>query len=169
MFSCTLHASLQRIGHSGYRILTQKGQEREVGDRIHATGDRLHGFEYEYDRDYDLADDDRYPISFPIGRVLAQHLSANNNNADCSDPCPLNDIDAACRKVPAPGPSLNKVTQIDKNHDVSGRPARPLSKDCQWWIEEVVQCLVSVGLLLPLDSQDDAASIVAKVKQLPRH
>ncbi|KAF3020296.1 hypothetical protein E8E14_013416 [Neopestalotiopsis sp. 37M] len=151
--------------------LDADGQEREVGDRIHATGDRLHGFVYEYDCDYNMKTDDRKPIAFPIGRTLAQHVSANDKeqDADSSESHPVNDLDAACRKVPAPGPSLNKVSQPDNDHVTSGRPARTLVKDCQWWIGEVVPHLVSEGLLLPLDEGDDAASVIAKVKEVPRH
>lgn len=144
------------------------GREKHIGDRIHATGDRLNGFVYEYDRDYNIKEDDRHPSRFPIALVPEQHLSAHD--ADTSDPSPVNDLDAACQKVPAPGPSLNKVAALD--NDDTTKPQRPKkseAKDCQWWIEKVVPYLVSEGILLALEGEDHAEAVIAKVKALPRH
>jgi len=42
------------------------GQESDIGDRIHVTGDRLNGFQYEYVQNYNVREDKRKPISFPI-------------------------------------------------------------------------------------------------------
>ncbi|KAI4591918.1 hypothetical protein KJ359_012104 [Pestalotiopsis sp. 9143b] len=131
------------------------GREKHIGDRIHATGDRLNGFIYEYDRDYNVKEDDRHPSRFPIASVPDEHL---------------NDLDAACQKVPAPGPSLNKVAaSADKDAKNLQRPKKAEVKDCQWWIEKVVPSLISEGILLALEGEDHAEAIMAKVKDLPRH
>ncbi|KAI1377586.1 hypothetical protein F4677DRAFT_41337 [Hypoxylon crocopeplum] len=133
-------------------------QQSNIGDRIHVTGDRLNGFQYEYIRNYDVCEDDRHPTAFPIGLVSETYLSkaskggnsTSSGEGDTKD-IALNAFDEACREVPAPGPSLNKVnrTEVDK---ATGAPHKKVEvKDCQWWIKEAVSNLIKSEILLALD------------------
>jgi hypothetical protein len=147
------------------------GEEQHTGDRIHVTGDRLNGFTYEYDCDYNILDDDRHPKAFPIGMISIEHVSNHDRacTADTLGSHPFNDLDAACKRVPAPGPSLRKVAPLNRDTKNRERPAKAEVKDCQWWIEKVVTYLVCEGFLLASDAEGHAATIYAKVKELPRH
>ncbi|KAI1267653.1 hypothetical protein F5Y18DRAFT_378387 [Xylariaceae sp. FL1019] len=151
-------------------------QDFKVGDRIHVTGDRLNGFQYEYIRSYDVSDDDRHPNAFPIGSVNELHLkgvednSANTaeemsdgNNSVC------NAFDEACRQIPAPGPSLNKVSIAGGSTATAGPPKKAQVKDCQWWVKEVVSHLMEKQMLLPLEEGNEIDSPISKVDGLPRH
>ncbi|OTB05943.1 hypothetical protein M426DRAFT_319326 [Hypoxylon sp. CI-4A] len=142
-----------------------------IGDRIHVTGDRLNGFVYEYIRDYNVSEDDRHPNAFPIGSILVTDLSEASNDGKALSgegvgSAVLNAFDKACREVPAPGPSLNKV-----NSGTAGGapPKRAKVKDCQWWIKEAVSHLVERGMLLPLVENDEGEIPASRVSNLPRH
>lgn len=115
-------------------------QQSNTGDRIHVTGDRLNGFQYEYDHNYDIREDDRNPNAFPIGLVLATHLSKahqgeilNPDEEDQKDKgdVAFNALDEACREVPAPGPGLNKVSKTSDDKGTGGPPKRSEVRDCQ--------------------------------------
>ncbi|KAI0165248.1 hypothetical protein GGR52DRAFT_101768 [Hypoxylon sp. FL1284] len=143
-----------------------ENRESNAGDRIHVTGDRLNGFEYEYIRDYDVYEDDRHPNAFPIGRVSATCLSDRrqgevvttaNGDQDDADKVALSAFDEACREVPAPGPSLNKVNSGTANRAPHKRAE---VKDCQWWIREATSHLAETGILSPLQEGESPSSTV---------
>ncbi|KAI1483247.1 hypothetical protein F4774DRAFT_156740 [Daldinia eschscholtzii] len=152
-------------------------RQLNTGDRIHVTGDRLNGFQYEYIRNYDVCEDDRNPNAFPIGLVPETHLIQANKDktAVSSDKGPrdsenitLNSFDEACKKVPAPGPSLNKVNRgADKTIGIP--PKRAEVRDCQWWIKEATSCLIQAGILLPLDERREKDTPTLRVNKLPQH
>ncbi|KAI8966424.1 hypothetical protein F5Y11DRAFT_155326 [Daldinia sp. FL1419] len=153
-------------------IDTEK-KELKSGDRIHVTGDRLNGFQYEYIRNYNVCEDDRNPNAFPIGLVSETHLSQTTKDGAVTsseedrrgaEHIAFNAFDEACREVPAPGSSLNKV-----NRDASGAPPKRTEvKDCQWWIKEATSHLVQIGIFLPLNEGHEETPI-SKVDGLPRH
>ncbi|KAI1139345.1 hypothetical protein F5Y05DRAFT_345408 [Hypoxylon sp. FL0543] len=153
-------------------------RQSNTGDRIHVTGDRLNGFQYEYIRNYNVSEDDRHPNAFPIALMSETHLiepskcgsiiPGGEDPKDAED-ITLNAFDKACREVPAPGPSLNKVNRGDGDKPAGGVPKRAEVKDCQWWIKEATSYLVQVGILLPLDEGHEGKSPVLRVDSLPRH
>ncbi|KAI0853604.1 hypothetical protein F5Y00DRAFT_105111 [Daldinia vernicosa] len=152
-------------------------QQSNIGDRIHVTGDRLNGFQYEYIRNYNVCEDDRNPNAFPIGLVSETHLSLPNKDGtvtlseekDQRDvENVVNAFDAACREVPAPGPSLNKVNR-DADNATGVLPKRTEVKDCQWWVKEATSHLVQTGIMLPLDEKHEEETPILRVNKLPRH
>ncbi|KAI1803741.1 hypothetical protein F4811DRAFT_316379 [Daldinia bambusicola] len=152
-------------------------QQSNTGDRIHATGDRLNGFQYEYIRNYDVREDDRNPNAFPIGLVSETHLTQANKDQTAissgedqrdSENVVLNSFDEACREVPAPGPSLNKVNR-DAGGVAGSPPKRMAVKDCQWWVKEATSHLVQKGILLPLNEGHEGETPISRVDSLPRH
>ncbi|KAI2626514.1 hypothetical protein GGR54DRAFT_653356 [Hypoxylon sp. NC1633] len=124
--------------------------QSHIGDRIHVTGDRLNGFQYEYIRNYNVREDDRRPNAFPIGLVSETHLSRASKDENVTttedgqgdeENIALNSFDEACREVPAPGPSLNKVDRADVGKATGAPPKKAEAKDCQWWIKEAASHL----------------------------
>ncbi|KAI1394570.1 hypothetical protein F4819DRAFT_493327 [Hypoxylon fuscum] len=153
-------------------------QQSNTGDRIHATGDRLHGFQYEYIRDYNVREDDRHPNPFPVGLVPETHLSKASKDGNTisgeegqggAENVAINAFDEACREVPAPGPSLNKVNRTGVGKTTSAPPKKAEVKDCQWWIKEATSHLVEKEMLLPLDGGHEGETPVLRVNSLPRH
>ena len=57
-------------------FLPRQNPKSEIGDRIHVTGDRLNGFEYEYIRDYNPKEDSRRPNAFIPNRTRRDDSSA---------------------------------------------------------------------------------------------
>lgn len=154
------------------------GQESDVGDRIHVTGDRLNGFQYECVRNYNVREDSRKSIAFPIGLVPTTYLIketgqgndvSNDALENCADTGVLTAFERACQEVPAPGPSLNKVSTGDVNGAAGAVPRKPEVKDCQWWVKQAVVHLVEAHMLLPLDEGPEIESPGVKVESLPRH
>lgn len=128
----------------------------DLGDRIHATGDRLNGFQYEHIRDYLPKDDSRYPNAFPVGRVSVAALQGTEpDNREGSL------FDLTCRDVPVPGPGLNSAAAG------GGAPKRREVRDCQWWIKQAVARLVEDGVLVPLSDGDDGP--ISLTEKLPKH
>ncbi|KAI1771436.1 hypothetical protein F4818DRAFT_204278 [Hypoxylon cercidicola] len=153
-------------------------QPLDIGDRIHATGDRLNGFQYEYICNYNVREDDRHPNVFPIGLVLDIHLSRSGKNENVipsengrsdTENLAFNAFDEACRDVPAPEPSLNKVDRTDVSKATGAPLKRAKVKDCQWWIKEVTSHLVEIGILLPLDTGHNGETPILRVDSLPQH
>ena len=130
----------------------------EVGDRIHATGDRLNGFEYEYTIDYDPKMDSRNPNAFPIGRIATSALAATED-----DKSYRNGFDRVCRHVPVPGPSLNPAAAG------GGAPRRRGVRDCQWWIKQAVVRLAEEGMIVAMDAASPGEDPISRVDQLPEH
>lgn len=155
--------------------LDASGQESDTGDRIHVTGDRLNGFQYEYVRDYNVCEDERKPNSFAIGLLSTASISGeteddhHTSGVAAEETDALNAFDRACREVQAPGPSLNKVMRTDGGK-ATGPPSKKTEvKDCQWWIKRAVARLVKADMLLPLDEGHGAGTPGEKVDGLPRH
>ncbi|KAI4859959.1 hypothetical protein F4820DRAFT_130952 [Hypoxylon rubiginosum] len=149
-----------------------------TGDRIHVTGDRLSGFQYEYIRNYNVREDERHPNAFPIGLVSEAHLREATNDENITsgeldqkdaESVALNAFDEACREVPAPEPSLNKVNRANVGNTTGAPPKRTQAKDCQWWIREAASYLMKTGILLPLNEGHDGETPTSRVDGLPRH
>ncbi|CAJ2510208.1 Uu.00g061080.m01.CDS01 [Anthostomella pinea] len=145
-----------------------------IGDRVHVTGDRLGGFQYEYIRNYDVSEDDRHPKALPIGIVSDTHLSKASKDENLApsekgqqdaEHVAFNAFDEACREVPAPGPSFNKVNRSDAAKAPGAPPKKAEVKDCQWWIKEAASHMVKTGMLLSLEEEDGKESPI----RLPRH
>ena len=159
--------------------LDANGREAPTGDRIHVTGDRLNGFEYEYIRDYNVREDERKPNRFAIGLLPAAALSsagdgvggdASGTGVDSDTAPPVNVLDRACREVEAPGPSLNKVAAGGAASRAAGPPPKKAEvRDCQWWVKQAVEHLAGAGLLLPLDEARGRGTPGELVGSLPRH
>jgi hypothetical protein len=158
--------------------LDSGGQESSTGDRIHVTGDCLNGFEYEYVCDYNVDQDDRKPIAFPIGLVLVsdttntgidQKRDLIKSKESVTQKVTWNRFDDACRQVSAPGPSLNKVVESDARMPGGAPPRKSEVKDCQWWIKKAASHLWEIKMLLPLDDANQAEDPVVKVYALPKH
>ncbi|KAI0835949.1 hypothetical protein F5Y06DRAFT_274829 [Hypoxylon sp. FL0890] len=154
------------------------GHQSNIGDRIHVTGDRLNGFQYEYVRNYDVSEDDRHPSAFPIGKVSETHLiriSGDGNvisggdRQEHEENIAVNAFDKACREMPAPGPSLNRIDRTDVSKATGAPPKNVEVKDCQWWIKEATSHLVQTGMLLPLDEVHEGDTPILRVDSLPRH
>lgn len=151
------------------------GRELDTGDRIHVTGDRLNGFQYEYVQDYNVREDERNPTPFAIGLVPGAVLGVDTGNSHdtvadgaLDGNIIINAFDKACREVQAPGPSLVKVNTMDSNK-AAGPPRRTEVRDCQWWITQAVMHLIQADMLWPLDLSQGAETPAARVEQLPRH
>lgn len=112
--------------------LNANGKEADTGDRIHVTGDRLNGFQYEYVRNYNVREDERKPGRFAIGLLSAASVSDNHDTVGLTAGDALNPFDRACREVEAPGPSLNKVVTTDAGRANGPPPKKNEVKDCQW-------------------------------------
>jgi hypothetical protein len=147
------------------------GRETHVGDRIHVTGDRLNGFEYEYICGYDVKGDDRHPNAFPIGLLLddslrSLHYGPGNDGAKG----PVNVLDKILQDVPAPGPSLNQVAAPIPGDEGKGLPKRKEVRDCQWWIRQAVTRLVENSILQAVQkdvvAREDVLTILSRV---PKH
>ncbi|KAI1328006.1 hypothetical protein F5Y16DRAFT_420342 [Xylariaceae sp. FL0255] len=148
------------------------------GNRIHVTGDRLNGFRYEYDADYNPDDDPegRTPGLYAVGVVSEASLTpflggtggtinevvGDGGDGEGGRDAAVNVFDKACKEIPAPGPSLNKVRDGDEEKrsiadgvKSAGAPRRMRAevKDCQWWVREVISHLVETGIVLPLDGE----------------
>ena len=157
------------------RIEEASGRELDTGDRIHVTGDRLNGFQYEYVRGYNVSEDDRNPKAFAIGlvpnailREEIRGINGTSSSGEAGSNHILNAFDRACREVQAPGPSLARVdrTVVDQ---MAGPPKRTEVKDCQWWLKQAAAHLVQADMLLPLDVTQGPVSPATRVEQLPRH
>ncbi|KAJ9129644.1 hypothetical protein NKR19_g10265 [Coniochaeta hoffmannii] len=159
--------------------LDANGQESHTGDRIHVTGDRLNGFEYEYIRDYNVREDERKPNAHPIGLLPAAALSSEGANSvdsalgtvngiDNNSP-PFNLLDRACREVEAPGPSLNRVATGGVFRAAGPPPKKAEVRDCQWWVKQAVAHLAEANMLLPLDEAHGGGTPSELVERLPRH
>jgi hypothetical protein len=119
--------------------------------------------------DYNVNEDDRNPNRHAIGLLAtAKNVPKDGLGQSSAD----NLIDAwveACREVPAPGPSLNKVSTTASANADHGLPKRTEVRDCQWWIKQVVTHLVGMGVLLPLDNGSEEDSPERLVDRLPQH
>jgi hypothetical protein len=143
--------------------LNTAGKEEDTGDRIHVTGDRLNGFQYEYVRHYNVREDERKPARFAIGLLSAASVSGNH---DLTVDNTLNPFDRACREVEAPGPSLNKIITTNAGRANGAPPKKMEVRDCQWWVKQAVAHLVEADILLPMD---EGGTPGGRVDELPRH
>ncbi|KAB5547352.1 hypothetical protein GE09DRAFT_208882 [Coniochaeta sp. 2T2.1] len=154
--------------------LDADGRESDVGDRIHVTGDRLNGFQYEHLRHYNVREDERLPNSFPIGLLDPASVEKGNGHdwgisGVAEEITPVNRFDKVCREVEAPGPSLNKVATTAVPNVTAGAPKKREVRDCQWWIKQAAAHLVEAGVLLPLDKAHGGGTPADKVAALPKH
>lgn len=148
-------------------FLPQPGAGQHVGDRIHATGDRLNGFSYEYVSEYSPEQDSRNPVAHAIGRVpTSPWLRPMAKEDEDGDVGTVLALDRECRRIPVPGPSLSSVSG-----SAGGKvPRRREVKDCQWWIKQVVTHLVNRGILLPLEDSDaQSDGPLERLGTLPMH
>lgn len=149
-----------------------KGQESDIGDRIHVTGDRLNGFQYEYVRNYNVREDERKPNSFAIGLLSTTSVK---EETDCilggapEKRDVFNPFDRACRDVEPPGPSLNKVIKTAAERGAGAPLMKTEVKDCQWWIKTTVAHLVQAGMLSSLEERHGAGNPVERVEGLPQN
>lgn len=150
--------------------LNTSGEEADTGDRIHVTGDRLNGFQYEYVRDYNVREDERKPARFAIGLLFTASVSGgasgNRDTGGLTADNAINPFDGACREVEAPGPSLNKVITTEAGRTNVPPPKKTEVRDCQWWVKQAVAHLVERGMLSPLD---EGGTPGGRVEGLPRH
>lgn len=145
-------------------FLPRQNPKSEIGDRIHVTGDRLNGFQYEYIRDYDPKEDSRRPNAFSIGRVLTTAMQKPIASQAIDEADDRSVFDRACQEVPAPGPGLNAASAG------VGAPKRREVRDCQWWIKQATIHLVDGGVLLPLgNSKAHSDEPLTRVNALPKH
>ncbi|KAH8908536.1 hypothetical protein BR93DRAFT_489954 [Coniochaeta sp. PMI_546] len=155
--------------------LDSSGQESDTGDRVHVTGDRLNGFQYEYLRDYNVREDERKPNSFPVGSISGDSLrdwredGDEKSGSDAMRYEGVNLFDRVCREVEAPGPSLNKVTKLTLAQTTGPPPRKTEVKDCQWWLKQAVEHLVEGDILMPLEEALGDGTPVERVMRLPRH
>ena len=164
----------------------QSAQQAETtnGRRIHVSGDRLNGFTLEIVRGYDV--NKHQAVSsrqYSIGSIGEQHLrtqdSMQGENANrvwkdedegggYIDNQPLDDFEQVCVGVKAPGPSLNRVSECC----VKGKPTyKTETKDCQWWIWEVVKALTRQGILEFVSHGEENASTTPtqRLEAVPKH
>ena len=150
------------------------GHESHIGHRIHVTGDRLNGFEYEYIQDYNIQEDERKPKVFTIGLISSTLLESKVQDkvmlTNIDDKVEFyNVFDKVCQQVKPPGPSLNKVNSKSTGNGSQPPPKRTEVKDCQWWIIKVVEHLVEAGMLLPGEATQGPRDPRNIVEELPRH
>ncbi|KAK3671862.1 hypothetical protein LTR78_008228 [Recurvomyces mirabilis] len=158
-------------------------QENNVGRRIHVAGDRLHGFQLEIVRGYDVRKHRGVNSRrFALGLVPEHFLSgiqstlkpaaAKSKDEDEGggyvDNSPIDQLERTCILVAPPGPSLVHVQAGGKG---AARPKQTEVKDCQWWVKQVVELMFSKGMLVTSRTNDDgseASSFTAEAN-LPVH
>lgn len=151
------------------------GQESDIGDHIHVTGDRLNGFQYEYVQNYNVREDERKPNSSPIGSLSTASVSEEMEGGRCisggaaEKPDVVNPFDRVCREVKPPDPSLNKVIKTAAGRGAGVPLTKTEAKDCQWWIKRAVAHLVETGMLSSLDVRHEAGNPNEIVEGLPRN
>lgn len=158
--------------HCSIWIQDQSDDGGKFGRRIHATSDRLNGFEFEIVRHYNKSVDSRKPQMHLIGKVLGSQLRDDEHTGseeELVDTTPRNAFEAACMAVNVPGPSLNRVP--DKAEGTNkGVPKKTEVRDCQWWVMQVIEALVRSELLLGIMYEDGVKSDPREVVQaLPKH
>lgn len=81
------------------------------GKLIHVTGNVLRGFEHEFKRNYDVSHTTRPHRVVVIGHV-ADHIIVDvpGNGESSTDTTPHDNLERIALGVPAPGPSLNSVS-----------------------------------------------------------
>ncbi|KAH9886154.1 hypothetical protein F4778DRAFT_483472 [Xylariomycetidae sp. FL2044] len=122
----------------------------KAGRKIHAAGSVAEGFQHEIVRNYNLTrtrSGSRPPIE--IGVVSRRYLVEIAEDSQYAKEAVARDaFEQLVLSVPAPGPSLNKVSG-QSSAARSGPPRRVTISDCQWWVTRVVEKLVEHGYLLP--------------------
>lgn len=147
-----------------YDAISRRHEESTIGRRIHVSGDRLNGFRLEIVRQYDVSKhrsvgSRRYLVAL----IPAKHLQASaseslppaerfkqkddDEGGGYIDNDAIDDFERICVEVEAPGPSLNRVSQTASS--VPTKKAKAEVKDCQWWVRQVVDALMTRGMLEP--------------------
>lgn len=169
---------------SSFDTASKRLEEPRTGRRIHVSGDRLNGFNLEIVRGYDLTKHRsvrRFPIAI-VASVGLESQSPSSQNEDSSifpqkdedegggyiDNHPIDGFERACVETPAPGPSLNRVSDSAGG---SGKRMKAEVRDCQWWVRQVVGAMYGSGILsaLPSDPGDAGKSPSQLVATLPVH
>ncbi|KAL1872448.1 hypothetical protein VTK73DRAFT_1526 [Phialemonium thermophilum] len=117
---------------------------RNLGVKIHATGDVRNGFRFECKRHISLHDADERPTTrVPLQWVDGRHFDerAMFNSGSCTiDNTPACGFETSAHKVKVPGKTLNAV-------DDGSRPGKKVAlRDCQTWIVESAAQLVEDGI-----------------------
>lgn len=158
-------------------------QENNVGRRIHVAGDRLHGFQLEIVRGYDVrkhrgVNSRRFAIGFVPEQFLSGIQSAlkpaaaeskdEDEGGGYVDNSPIDQLERTCILVAPPGPSLVHVQAGGKG---AATPKQTEVKDCQWWVKQVVQLMFSKGMLLTSCTNDDGSESSSSMAEanLPVH
>lgn len=87
---------------------------RNIGKRIHVTGDVHSGFEHEFVRNYDLRSDTRTHFVILIGEVEDKYVADDDmdlRDGGERDKSPRDRIEEVALEIPAPGPSMNSASR----------------------------------------------------------
>ncbi|KAK5135639.1 hypothetical protein LTR08_004940 [Meristemomyces frigidus] len=158
-----------------YDPVSRRHEEPKIGRRIHVSGDRLNGFQFKIIRHYDVSKHRSVGARrFAIGCIPVQNLQHatvddgdrvglarkkdDDEGGGFIDNEPVDEFEKICTEVKAPGPSLNRVVNGDVGTATKGRRKQAEAQDCQWWIRQVVEMLVSKGVLKakPAEAGEDA-------------
>ncbi|KAF4976811.1 hypothetical protein FDECE_18428, partial [Fusarium decemcellulare] len=118
-----------------------------IGVIIHATGDVRNGFRFEIKRNYDFSVTSTKPTSrIPLQWIDPKYVNENvmrNNGIYKSDSAPVCGFEVSVHKVKAPEKSLSaaQANIVPKK--------RVVQRNCQTWIVESADQLVSDGILDP--------------------
>lgn len=152
--------------------------------RIHASGDRLHGFELEIVRGYEVSKHRSVGLRRnPVGLIRTCHLQQHppNINPQAGHQAKdedegggyvhhtaTDDFEQVCTEVEAPGPSLRNASGAV---GADGRVQKVEVRDCQWWVREVEKLLVGRGMLnpLPMRTGRETTTPTEMVDKLPVH
>ncbi|GFF36175.1 hypothetical protein IFM46972_04799 [Aspergillus udagawae] len=116
---------------------------KEIGVKIHATGDVRNGFEFEIKRSSnfhttEIPPTKRIPLQWVDGQYFDEKAMFNNGVYKI-DSVPLCRFEASAHKIKAPGKSLNTTSDTILSAGNIGK--RVTQRNCQTWIVESAEQL----------------------------
>ncbi|RYP18540.1 hypothetical protein DL767_009814 [Monosporascus sp. MG133] len=110
------------------------------GIRLHVTGDSRNGFAHDFDRAYDLDEDDRRPRVMAAGRIEERDVADPPTPEGASAYEAYNRLERVALSIPAPRPSMRAASS-------NAVRTRVALQNCQTWMADFVRALVDQGLI----------------------
>ncbi|EPQ58603.1 hypothetical protein GLOTRDRAFT_37345 [Gloeophyllum trabeum ATCC 11539] len=116
-------------------------RDANVGSRLHVTGDVRSGFQHAISRNYDLRQTARSHTTYLLADIDDQYVEDYPSVEDIPEAPvePVCKLEEVVFSIPAPGPSLRRSSS-------GANVARVQQLNCQDWIKECVDVLVSQGI-----------------------
>ncbi|OXN24561.1 hypothetical protein CDV57_05003 [Aspergillus fumigatus] len=123
--------------------------DKDLGVKIHATGDVRNGFELEIKRSSNFRTNElpptkRIPLQWVYGQYFDEKAMSNNGEHKI-DNVPVCQFEASAHKIKAPGKSLNTTSDASSSAGNVGK--KVTQRNCQTWIVESAEQLVKDNII----------------------